>query len=134
MLLFGTEMAIPALRLISLPGLAVGLGGMLTLGLRLQYLSKSNQERFIRMRYDSLVIDIQDATAISASNAIDVTSIDHLAKLAERFNAMILHEIKENMHIYFVKGEGVTYRFAMNASITASAVSENKAQSQGGEL
>ena len=134
MLLFGTEMAIPALRLISLLGLAVGLGGMLTLGLRLQYLSKSNQERFIRMRYDSLVIDIQDAPAISASNTIDVTSIDHLAKLAERFNAMILHEIKENMHIYFVKGEGVTYRFAMNAGITASAVSENEAQSQRDEL
>ena len=136
MLLFGMEMAIPALRLISLLGLAVGLGGMLTLGLRFQNLSKSNQERFIRMRYDSLVIDIQDATAISASNMIDVTSIDHLAKLAERFNTMILHEINENRHIYFVRGEGITYRFAMNAAITESAVSDasREAQSQKGEL
>jgi len=136
MLLFGMEMAIPALRLISLLGLAVGLGGMLTLGLRFQSLSKSNQERFIRMRYDSLVIDIQDATAISASNMIDVTSIDHLAKLAERFNTMILHEINENKHIYFVRGEGITYRFAMNAAITESAVSDasREAQSQRGEL
>jgi len=136
MLLFGTEMAIPALRLISLLGLAVGLGGMLTLGLRFQNLSKSNQERFIRMRYDSLVIDIQDATAISASNMIDVTSIDHLAKLAERFNTMILHEINENKHIYFVRGEGITYRFAMNAAIVESVVSDasREAQSQKGEL
>ena len=136
MLLFGMEMAIPALRLISLLGLAVGLGGMLVLGLRFQNLSKSNQERYIRMRYDSLVIDIQDATAISASNMIDVTSIDHLAKLAERFNTMILHEINENKHIYFVRGEGITYRFAMNAAITESVVSDasREAQSQKGEL
>ena len=136
MLLFGMEIAIPALRLITLLGLAVGLGGMLTLGLRFQNLSKSNQERFIRLRYDSLVIDIQDATAISASNMIDVTSIDHLAKLAERFNTMILHEINENRHIYFVRGEGITYRFAMNAAITESVVSDasREAQSQKGEL
>jgi len=136
MLLFGMEMAISTLRLISLLGLAIGLGGMLTLGLRLQNLSKSNQERFIRMRYDSLVIDVQDATAISASNVIDVTSIDHLAKLAERFNTMILHEINENGHTYFVKGEEITYRFMINADKTESAVHDasHEAQSQEGEL
>ncbi len=132
-LLFGADVAIPALRLVALFGLAIALGGMLALGLRLQNLSKSNQERFIRMRYDSLVIDVQDATAISSSNVIDVTSIDHLAKLAERFNAMILHEVNENGHVYFVKGEGTTYRLMVNADKTESAIPESKTQSQQGE-
>ena len=132
MLFFGMEIAIPALRLISLFGLAVALGGILTLGLRLQNLSKSNQERFIRMRYNAMMIDIQDSTAILSSNVIDITSIDHLAKLAERFNTMILHEINENMHIYFVKAEGTTYRFVMTADKTGSAVPADGAQSQDG--
>ena len=132
--LFGTEVAIPALRLIALFGLAIALGGMLALGLRLQNLSRGDQEKFIRMRYDSLIIDVQDATVISSSNVIDVTSIDHLAKLAERFNAMILHEFNENRHIYFVKGEGITYRLVVNADKTELPIPENEAQSQEGEL
>ena len=132
-LVLGREFAVPALRLLALLGLGIGLAGMLMLGVRLQNLSKGSQERVIRMQYDSLLIDVTDASVVSSANMIDVTSIDHLAKLAERFNSVILHEGNGTRHNYFVKGEGITYRFVMNTDPTEFASSENNAQGQEGQ-
>jgi len=133
MLLFGAEMAIPALRLFAALGLVGSLAGITLLGLRLQSVSKSNQSRFNRIRYDSMMIDIQNEASINSSNMVDVSSIEDLAKLAERFNAVILHAESDHSHTYYVKGEGNTYRYAMTVIETGSTVPEKEATSQEGE-
>jgi hypothetical protein len=45
---------------------------------------------------------------------IDVTSIDDLAKLAERQNAMILHMTRDFLQYYLVQSEGTTYRYVIS--------------------
>lgn len=129
----GTELAIPRLRWISVIGLISSLGGLVVLGMQLQNLSRSDQVKFARVRYDSIMVDVQNANSVNASNVIDVGSIDDLAKLAERFNAMILHAKERDAHAYYVQGEGITYRFVMNPHQTDPAVPAKDASSQEGE-
>jgi hypothetical protein len=109
--IFGLEPKIPVLRFISLLFFGLSLGGMLILGLQIQNLAKFDRAAFVRMKYDSLIVDIKNGSIKETSHTIDVTSIDDLAKLAERYNVMILHDMDGDMHAYYVQGDGITYRY-----------------------
>ena len=65
---------------------------------------------------------------ISNANIVDVASIEDLAKLAEKFNAMILHAENSSSHAYYVRGEGITYRFVLSVE-TGSTIPEKEAAS-----
>ncbi len=129
MILFGSAFAISALRMISLLGLVISLTGLAWLGSKLQELSKHDREGFVRMRYGALMIDVQSAAALNGAGVVEVASIDDLAKLAERFHTVILHEGRGASHAYYVRGEGMAYRFAL-ADGTESAVPEKEARGE----
>ncbi len=133
MRLLGMEMAIPTLRLIAVIGLILSLAGILYIGMNFQNMSTSDPVRFIRTRYGSMLIDIHNADTIDSSTQIDVSSIDDLGKLAERFNAMILHAESSRSNAYYVQGEGTTYRFVMNFQETESDIPADEAGNQEGE-
>jgi len=126
--IFGREFAIPALRLIAVLGLVISLSGMAYLGMRLQNISKSDPAQYIRTRFDSMLIDVQNADLVDSKTTVDVSSIDSLGKLAERFNAMILHAESNDAHVYYVQGEGITYRFVMNSQKTESTIPADEAK------
>lgn len=109
----GIEMAVSALRVISLLGLLASLAGLIYLGLKLQQLTKNDSNLLTRVKYGSMMIDVQRATPLQNAGVIEVKSLDDLAKLAERFNTIILHEAQDGVHSYFVQGEGSAYRFVM---------------------
>lgn len=132
-LLFGVEIAIPVLRMVSLFGLVVSLIAIAMLGSRLQSLSRNDREAFVRMRYGAMLIDVQDAALLNGAGMVEVTAIEDLAKLAERFNTVILHERHGASHAYYVRGEGTAYRFVMTDG-TRSAVPEGDAKILEGEL
>jgi signal peptidase I len=125
---FGAEFAITAVRIISVLGLLASLGGLFWLGTRLQNLSQGNPHQFIRTRFGAMMIDIQNADAVDSKASIEVSTIDDLAKLAERFNAMILHAEFDQSHAYYVQGEGTTYRFVMSRQNAEPAVPANEAK------
>ena len=131
-ILLGREIAVPALRLIALFGLIGSLIGLILLGLRLQHLSQQDQEKFFHIKYSSMLIDVENADSIALSSVVDVTSMDALAKLAERFNSMILHEKQGHLHTYYVQAGSTTYRFRMNTIRSESAL--NEVIRQGGDV
>lgn len=133
MLFLGVEMTIPTLRLIAIFGLVLSLGGLLYIGMSFQNMSDRDPARFIRTRYGSMLIDIHNADIIDSSTQIDVSSIDDLGKLAERFNTMILHAKFDQSHAYYVQDEGTTYRFVMNSQETETNVLERETGSERGE-
>jgi hypothetical protein len=112
--MLGLKMQIPALRIFSLIGLIGGLVGMAFLWRSLQLLSENNRTEFISTKFGSVLVDVQKTKLGSSKSLIDVSSIDDLAKLAERHNTMILHETQGNTHIYYVQAEISTYRFVLN--------------------
>jgi signal peptidase len=113
LLLLGKELAIPTLRWIASLGLITSLSGLILMGLKLQQFSQNNQEKFFRIKYDSVMIDVQNADSLFSSKRIDVTSMAVLAKLAERFNALILHAEEGTLHTYYVQAGEITYRFVI---------------------
>jgi len=127
--ILGAEFAIPALRLIAIIGLLCSLAGLAMLGLRFQNISRNNPAQFIHTRFSSMMIDVQNSEAIDSKATVDVSTIDDLGKLAERFSTMILHAESSQSHAYYVQGEGTTYRFVMKRQETESAVPVAEAKS-----
>jgi signal peptidase I len=122
MFLLGKELVIPTLRWITLISFMASLTGLTFLGLRLQSLSRLDQAKFFHIKYQSMMVDIQEADSILSSSVIEVTSMEALAKLAERFNVMILHRSQGNLHTYYVQAGGLTYRFTMTTTKTETMI------------
>jgi hypothetical protein len=131
LILFGNEMSVLTLRWLAAIGLALSLAGFVFLGLKLQSLSVKDQDKFFRVKYDSLIVDIQNSDPLDASNFIEVKSIDALAKLAERFNAMMLHLEDESGPTYYVQGAGTTYRFQTHVKCMESTLPAYEAAEEG---
>jgi hypothetical protein len=112
--LFGLKLNIPALRIFSLLGLAGAPTGMILLWQKMQKLSENDQVEFIHAKFGGMLVDVQKTKLGSSKSLIDVSSIEDLAKLAERHSTMILHETQINAHIYYVQAEISTYRFILN--------------------
>jgi signal peptidase I len=110
--LFGLNPTIKAMRVVSIIGLVISLGGLLVLGLYFYAESKHSQEAMIRIKYGTILMDIYDQGGEALSPAIEVATIEELAKLAERQNVMIMHLTRDFVHYYFVRVEGTTYRYA----------------------
>lgn len=124
-----TEVAVPLLRWLAISGLILSLAGFVIIGLRLQNLSVMDRAAFFRVRHDSLIVDVQAVDGLTG-HCVDVMSMDALAKLAERFNAMILHVEQANLHEYFVQAGGTTYRFVLVDKIPESTNPANETTPQ----
>lgn len=126
--ILGGDFAVPALRTIAALGLVISLGGLAVLAWKLQALAQTDPLQFIRVRYGSHMIDVQNGSLPGANPAVDVASIDDLGKLAERFQSVILHTESDALHAFYVQGAGIIYRFATNLQKTESAVPAEEAE------
>ncbi|HKI55414.1 MAG TPA: signal peptidase I [Anaerolineales bacterium] len=113
--ILGWEPTVSKVRTIVLFGLGVSMIGLVLLGLQAYATAQYSQEAWIQLRYSSLLVNVYERDIQPASTLIDVTTIDELAKLAERHNTVILHMTLNFLHCYLVQGNGVTYRFVFSA-------------------
>jgi signal peptidase I len=109
--LFGLKPTVGKIRLVALIGLGSTLAGLLALGIYSYSVSRRSEESIIQLKYSNLLMGVYEAGLAALSPVIDVTSIDDLARLAERQNAMIMHLNHEDVHYYLVQVEGKTYRY-----------------------
>jgi len=114
--LIGWQLPILSMRVIALLGLVLSLSGLLSLGVRIFMLSGESQETLIRLKYGALLVNVYDQNIQPASALVNVTSIDELAKLAERHNTVILHMTFNFLHSYLVQCNGVTYRYVSRSN------------------
>jgi EAL domain-containing protein (putative c-di-GMP-specific phosphodiesterase class I) len=109
---FGIKLNVPALRIIALVAFILSLSGLAVLGLQVENISRNDRQTFVRMKYDPLVIDVNQTGLNHNAPKIDVKSIDDLAKLAEKHNAMILHKARTDADQYLVHVEGYSYVYS----------------------
>jgi hypothetical protein len=64
----------------------------------------------IASRHGAWLVDVAPRPRADAS-ILDVTSMEGLVRLAERYERMILHEFFEGAHSYLVEEDGVVYRY-----------------------
>ena len=55
------------------------------------------------------------------ASILDVTTMEGLVRLAERYERMILHEVFEGVHSYLVEEDGVVYRYRTGTNEAALA-------------
>jgi len=113
--LFGWKPRIGAIRVVSLIGLLLSMGGLLVAGSRIFRMAQQSQEALIRLKYGGLLVNVYEQSLETASMVIDVTTIDEMAKLAERHNTVILHMTLNFIHYYMVQCNGLTYRYVFSA-------------------
>ena len=112
--LLGKEFLISNLRTYVIAGLVFSLVGLLSLVSFIVIVARRSQESLVQMKYSSMLVDIHDRALELSTPAIDVVSMDDLAKLAERHNSLILHERHGLIHHYLVQGDRITYRFILD--------------------
>jgi len=112
--LFGLGLQVGESRVLALVGLGLSLAGLLVIGLFVASRTQRSQEALVQVKYGPMLVDIQDRMLESSLPAIDVMTMDDLAKLAERNNSVILHQARGMIHYYFVQGDRITYRFALS--------------------
>ena len=125
--LFGTELSVPNLRVLALVGLILSLAGSGSLWMYMQSLVQRKPEAVIRMKYNSLIVDVQNGRFQPGSPAVEVLFMEDLANLAERHDAMILHEARGNIHKYFVQTGGLVYLYS-NTESGIQSLSESMIQ------
>lgn len=111
----GWHAEIGMLRAAASLGLALSLSGLAFFGLRMFGAGRHSQEAIIRMKYGELLVNVYERNLAPTSMVIDVTTIDELAKLAERHNTVILHMALNFVHYYMVQCNGFTYRYVFSA-------------------
>jgi signal peptidase I len=119
--LFGLKPTVGKIRLVALIGLGSTLAGLLALGIYSYSVSRRSEESIIHLKYSNLLMGVREAGLESLSPIIDVTSIEDLAHLAERQNAMIMHLTHEDVHYYLVQIEGKTYRYMTGQERSANS-------------
>ena len=113
--ILGLELRIGLVRIMGLLGLVLNLGGLMIVGYRVFRTAPQDQEALIRLKYGGLLVNMYERNLAPASIVIDVTTIDELAKLAERHNTVILHMTLNFVHYYMVQCNGLTYRYVFSA-------------------
>jgi signal peptidase I len=113
--LLSWQFRVGTLRVVSLLGLALSLSGLLAAAFHVFKLAQQSQEALIHLKYGSLLVNVYERNLAPASMLIDVTTIDELAKLAERHNTVILHMTLNFLHYYLVQCNGMTYRYVFSA-------------------
>jgi len=119
--LFGIEASVSKLRTISVIGLSASVLGLLILGVTLSTSAGRSRQSYIQLKYGSILIDVQNPPLDAATPVADVVTLDELARLAEHYNAMILHETSGSSHHYYVQGDRITYRCTVNEAGSNSA-------------
>jgi signal peptidase I len=132
LLVLGWEVAIPALRSAAVTTFLISMSALILLGFRLRYLSRFDQPKIFQIKYGAMLVDVCGMDLSVTPGLVDVTSMDALAKLAERFGSAVLHEKRENIHMYYVRAGGLTYRFTLATGETEAFISEETVFPHGG--
>jgi len=111
----GLHLSINFLRTLGILGLGLSLLGLLFLGWTAISTARKSEEMLIRLRYSSLLMDVYERGLDATLPVIDVTSIDDLARMAERQNTMIMHMKLNFLHFYLVQNNGTMYRYVLSA-------------------
>ncbi len=116
--LAGFNLDVRLARVISLVGLSFAILGFVLIGMNIYDTTRKNQDALIRLKYGGMLVDVYEANLESTVSMIDVTSIEDLAKLAERHGSMILHINKNLSDHYLIQNNGTTYRYIIDADQT----------------
>jgi signal peptidase I len=112
--LFGLDFTVRSIRVIALLGFGLSLMGLSVVGLNLYRTARRSPDALIQLKYGGMLVDVYEQNLAPTTSTVDVTTIDNLAKLAERHGTMILHMARNFLHYYLVQANNTTYRYMIS--------------------
>ncbi len=112
---FATAHTVQNVLLIAMLWLGVFLAGLVITGIYACTTAEERQDALIHLKYGAMIVDIQWQNIKPTSPVIDITTIEDLARLAERHGTMILHMAFNALHYYLVQDNETTYRYVIEA-------------------
>ncbi|MCB9110645.1 MAG: signal peptidase I [Anaerolineales bacterium] len=122
--LFGLTLPVWGLRFFSVLGFVIFGLGLAFAAVSLFQDASQSEEALNRLKYGALLVNIHEQSLEPSASVIDVSTMDDLARLAERNGTMILHMPRGFLHFYFVQSGGVTYRYFISMGRKGVAADE----------
>ncbi|MBI2333550.1 MAG: hypothetical protein HYU84_15580, partial [Chloroflexi bacterium] len=113
--MFGFAVPVWMLRFAAVFGLIISAIGLSIAGMGLYRTASETEEGMIRLKYGGILVNVHEQNLEPYSTAVDVNTMDDLARLADRHGVMILHMKRNFLHYYFVQSNGATYRYVITA-------------------
>ncbi|NMC55233.1 MAG: signal peptidase I [Chloroflexi bacterium] len=114
----GLSAQVLPLRVFSAAGFILSVMGLLSLAWILSNLARQSQAALIRVKYDSLLVDVDEPTLNLSMPEVNLAAMDDLAKLAARNNTFIIHTARNFSHEYLVQSGQVLYRYSTREAET----------------
>jgi len=107
----GMKLPVAGVRVFASIFFLLSTGGFIYLFIIMSKMSKASKNADIRLRYNPMLVDIQNLTIEPNLSISDVASMQDLARLAERNGNIIFHYLNENgVDTYLVHNENIVYR------------------------
>ncbi len=121
--LLGLSLEVATVRRVAVIGLTLSLAGLLALGSLLWRAAPSGPADRIEQQYGPLLITVRGGTHLAANQpVIEVSTLEDLAKIAERDGCMLLRQEHAGDYHYFVMSHGLTYRYQPEAPAAEEAL------------
>jgi signal peptidase I len=92
---------------------------------------RADEPTRIQSRYGEAMIAAVQSTLIHGGDLVEVESIEALARLAERYQSLMIHEQTATGHAYLVADNGTVYAYFVQTSESEPALRERLARGEG---
>ncbi len=112
--LFGLPVSVLFARIASVGIFGLTIIGIAMVGWPLYQEWKRDDASRIQIQYSPVLVDVLENSLATSSRVVELTSFEDLSKLAERYGAVILHELHGNSHRYCIQDGEVTYQYQLD--------------------
>ena len=120
--LLGRRVSVETARTTAVVGGLAAVVAALAVGLVESRRRGRDEPGLIAARYGELLIPVTAVERTRAESAVTVATMEALARLAERYGRMILHEESSGLHAYAVEDDGVVYRYEARDGLCSAGV------------
>jgi signal peptidase I len=111
-------------RILGPVGLLAALAAAALAARRLRRDRRADEPTRIQSRYGEAMIAAVQSTLIGGGDLVEVESIEALARLAERYQSLMIHEQTATGHAYLVADNGTVYAYFVHTTESEPAVRE----------
>lgn len=118
--LVGLHLSVPTARTMSL---ILTLGALLAaalIALLARLRAPTSETAAIRRRYAQMLVQVEPMPTPAGRPVIDVIDFPTLAKLAERYELLVLHWSRSDVDTFVIQDQSVTYRYRSGTGSTAA--------------
>lgn len=122
----GIDISIRALRQVGVFLFIISASGFLILTLVLKGICIRDPEMIVKLKYGSMMMDVNESNIEPTLKIITLNSMDELARIAEHSGKFIFYKKQSLSVLYYVTHEEITYRFIQKLEKPNLNISQKK--------